>query len=214
MKEIFKEYFKISTFKKENKNLIVEELIPRKRVNKYVIYDKVKQSQLVALCSLNNLTDFERKYTIKVYNELLGGSSNSVLFNTIREKNNYCYFINSNIKAYDNILLINSGIEKKNINVVYKLIRKCLKDITDGKIDNDMLEATKKTIISSIMASSDTSIGTINAAFSKIFVNGDDNNTRIANFKKITKDDIVKVGKKVNLHSILTLEGESKYEEN
>ena len=42
--------------------------------------------------------------------------------------------------------------------------------ITDGKIDNDMLEATKKTIISSIMASSDTSIGTINAAFSKIFV--------------------------------------------
>ena len=77
-----------------------------------------------------------------------------------------------------------------------------------------MLEATKKTIISSIMASSDTSIGTINAAFSKIFVNGDDNNTRIANFKKITKDDIVKVGKKVNLHSILTLEGESKYEEN
>ena len=73
MKEIFKEYFKVNTFKKEHKNLIIPELVPRKRIVKYHEYEKVSQSQLVLLCSLNNLTDFERKYTIKLYSEILGG---------------------------------------------------------------------------------------------------------------------------------------------
>ena len=101
MKDIFKEYFKVTTFKKENKNLLVKELVSRKRIVKYHEYDKVSQSQLVLLCSLNNLTDFERKYTIKLYSEILGGSSNSILFSKVREEKSYCYYINSGVKAIE-----------------------------------------------------------------------------------------------------------------
>lgn len=206
MKDIFKEYFKVTTFKKENKNLLVKELVSRKRIVKYHEYDKVSQSQLVLLCSLNNLTDFERKYTIKLYSEILGGSSNSILFSKVREEKSYCYYINSGVKAYDNILIINSGIEKKNVEPAIKLIRKCLKDINNGKISEDILESSKNTIISSIKTSSDTPNGIINTALSRVLVSSDSTIDRIKNFSKITKEDIIKVSKKVNLHTILTLE--------
>lgn len=206
MKDIFKEYFKVTTFKKESKNLLVKELVSRKRIVKYHEYDKVSQSQLVLLCSLNNLTDFERKYTIKLYSEILGGSSNSILFSKVREEKSYCYYINSGVKAYDNILIINSGIEKKNVEPAIKLIRKCLKDINNGKISEDILESSKNTIISSIKTSSDTPNGIINTALSRVLVSSDSTVDRIKNFSKITKEDIIKVSKKVNLHTILTLE--------
>lgn len=214
MKEIFKEYFKVNTFKKENKNLIIPELVPRKRIVKYHEYDKVSQSQLVLLCSLNNLTDFERKYTIKLYNEILGGSSSSVLFSRVREDKGYCYYINSGVKAYDNILLINSGVEKKNIEPTIKLIRRCLKDINNGKVSDELIESSRNTILSSIKASSDTPMGIINTALSRVLVGSDDMEERINNFSKITKEDIIKVSKKVSLHTILTLEDkEEEHEE-
>lgn len=215
MKEIFKEYFKVNTFKKENKNLIISELTPRKRIVKYHEYAKVSQSQLVLLCSLNNLTDFERKYTIKLYSEILGGSSNSVLFNKVREDKGYCYYINSGVKAYDNILLINSGVEKKNIDSAVKLIRKCLKDISSGKVSDELIESSRNTILSSIKSSFDTPAGIINTALSRVLVGSDDIEERINNFSKITKEDIIKVSKKVSLHTILTLEDkEEEHEEN
>lgn len=214
MKEIFKEYFKVNTFKKENKDLIIKELTPRKRVVRYKEYDEVNQSQLVILCSLNNLTNFERKYTIKLYSEILGGSSNSILFNKVREEKSYCYYIGAFAKAYDNILIINSGVEQKNIDSAIKLIKKCLKDITSGKVSEDLLTSSKNTIISGIKASSDTPIGIINTALSRVLVSSDDTEKRIKNFSKITKEDIIKVSKKVSLHTILTLEKEEENENN
>ena len=212
IKEIFKEYFKITTFKKENKNILVPELNPRKRLVRYREYDNVNQAQLIALCNLNNLNDYERKYVIKLYNELLGGSSNSILFKTVREKNSYCYYINSSVKAYDNILIIYSGVEDKNIDKCIKLIKKSLKDIRDGKIKDEDIESSKNTIISSIKSVSDNPIGIINTYFSKVLVGTDNEEERIEKFSKITKEDIIKVSKKVSLHTILTLE--KKEEEN
>lgn len=206
IKEIFKEYFKITTFKKENKNIVVPELAPRKRLVRYREYDNVSQAQLTILCSLNNLTDYERKYVIKLYNELLGGSSNSILFNTIREKNSYCYYINSSVKAYDNTLIIYSGVEGENIDKCIKLVKKCFKDIRDGKIKDEDMTSSKNIIISSIKAAEDNPIQVINTHLSKILVGTEDDEERIEKFSKITKDDIIKVSKKVSLHTILTLE--------
>lgn len=206
IKDIFKEYFKVTTFKKENKNLLVEALPKRKRLVRYREYDKVNQSQLIMLCSLNDLTEFERRYTIKLYNEILGGSSSSMLFENVREKNSYCYYINSSIKAYDNIIIINSGVEKENIDKTIKLTKKILKNISEGKIKEEVITSAKNTIISSIKSSSDEPMGIINTHFSSVLVGTPCEDERIENINKITKSDIVKVSKKVSLHTVLTLE--------
>ena len=86
IKEIFKEKFKVNTYKRVQNDILVKELKPRQRIVKLKDQDSANQTQLTILCSLNDLTEFERKYVLLVYSEMLGGSSNSLLFDTVREK--------------------------------------------------------------------------------------------------------------------------------
>ena len=214
IKELIKKYFKARTYHKSKTNIIVDELPIVKKINEQSEEDNVNQTQFTILCGINNLTEFERKYVIKVYSELLGGSSNSILFDTVREKNSYAYYVNADVKSYDNILLIYSGIEPGNKNEVFKLIKKCLSDIEKGNFTDDMLSNAKETLIGGIKASLDSPSGIINNYFAKILVGTDDFDERIENFKKVTKDDVINVSKKINIYSTYTLEGVKQDEEN
>lgn len=214
IKNFFKKNFKANTFKKEKSNILVEELKPRKRIRKIVEKDKANQSQLTLLCTLNSLTDFERKYVLLVYNELLGGSSNSLLFDTIREKNSYAYYVNSNQKAYDNIMMIYSGIEKGNSENVLKLIKKTLQNIIKGNFKEELLENCKETMVASIKASTDSPAGIINTYYARVLVNSDDFEKRIENIRKVTKEDVINLGKKVAIHTMYLLEGGNEEEQN
>jgi len=210
IKALFKKYFKVNTFKKCKNNILVDELTPRKRIRKFEENDTANQSQLTLLCALNELTTFERKYVLLVYNEMLGGSSNSLLFDTVREKNSYAYYINSVQKAYDNTLMIYSGIESGNSQNVLKLIRKTLQNIAKGNFDEILLENSKETIIASIKASTDSPSGIINTYYAKVLVNSDEITERIENIKKITKEDIMNLSKKISIHTMYLLEGKRK----
>lgn len=213
IKNIFKKYFTTTTYKRKKDDILVDELLPRKKIKKIIEKDVANQSQLTLLCTLNNLDDFQRKYTLLVYNEILGGSSNSLLFETIREKNSYAYYVNSIQKGYDNILMIYSGIGPGNAETVLKLIKKTLQNLTKGNFNNNILESAKETIIASIKASTDNPAGIINTYYAKALVNSDDFETRITNIQKITKDDIINISKKINLHTMYLLEGASKEDE-
>lgn len=217
MKKIFDQYFKANTFKKVKNDILVEELIPRKRIKKITEHKEANQSQLTILCALNNLTEFERKYVILVYNEILGGSSNSLLFDTVREKNSYAYYINSNQKAYDNMMMIYSGIQPGNSENVLKLVKKTLLNINKGKFEEKLLKNAKETITASIEASTDSPAGMINTYFAKVLVDSEEVEKRIENIQKVTKQDIVNLSKKISMHTVYLLEGDSKediHEEN
>ncbi len=209
----FKEEFKINTFKKIKNDILVNELKISKKIKTYKEKDIANQTQLTLLCSLNKLTEFERKYVTLVYNELLGGASNSLLFDTVREKNSYAYYINSTSKPYDNNLLIYAGIEPNNEEPVIKLIKKTLQSITKNNFSNQLLENAKETIISSIKNTKDSPKGITNAYYTKELVNSKLFEERIENIKKVTKEDIINLSKKIHIHTIYILEG-SQNEEN
>ena len=206
IKQIFKEYFKVTTFHKGELSLLVSELA-RSRKNKiFREYDDVNQTQLTMLCSMSGVTDYERKYVLPVYGELLGGSSNSILFNTVREKNSYAYYVNALVKPYDNIMMIYSGIQKGNDSAVVKLIEKSLSGISKGKFDDDKLESSKKTLISAIESSLDNPVSIINNYYAKVLVDALDVNEKIEKIKNVSKDDIIAVSKKIAVHTIFLLE--------
>lgn len=207
IKDIFKEQFKINTFKKVQNNIIVDELKISKKIKTVKEPDDANQTQLTILCNLNKLTEFERKYVTLVYSELLGGSSNSLLFDTVREKNSYAYYINANCKPYDNNMLIYAGIEPGNNEPVIKLIKKTLQNINKGNFTDDLLNNSKKTIIASIKSSQDSPSGIINTYYAKELVNSKLWNERIDNISKITKQDIINISKKININTIYILEG-------
>lgn len=208
IKNIFKDNFKAYMFHPKKIDILVKELEPAKRIKKYKDIEEANQSQFTMLCSLNNLTDFERKYVLLVYNEMLGGSSNSILFDTVRGKNSYAYYVNSSHKAYDNILFIYAGIEPGIDEAVLKLVRKSLLDITKGKFSDELLESSKKAIISGITTSFDYPVGIINNYLAKVLVDSEDADIRIKNIEKITKNDIISLAKKIKPNAVYVLEGQ------
>ena len=214
MKELFREKFKIETLKKVKNDILVKELPIAKKANTYKEYDDVNQTQLTMLFGISNLTEYERQYVIRVYNEILGGSSNSMLFENVREKNSLCYYINSDVKPYDNIMFIYSGISNENVAKATKIIKKTIKEIASGKISDEILKSAKETITSGIIASMDNPSGIINTYYAHELVGSALFEERIDKFNKVTKEEIINVSKKINLYSILTLEKGEQNEDN
>lgn len=214
IKNIFKENFKIKTFHKVDNKVIVKELTPRTKTNIIREQDDINQIQLTILCSLNSITEYERKYVSLVYSEMLGGSANSILFDTVREKNSYAYYVNSIIKPYDNNMIIYSGIHEDNEKEVIKLIKKCLKDITKGKFNDEIFQSSKNTIISSLKASLDNPIGIINNCLSNILVSSPTIEEKIKIIEKITKEEVINFSKKITIHTIYILEGSNEENNN
>lgn len=214
IKNIFKENFKVKTFHKVDNKVIVKELTPRTKTNIIREQDDINQIQLTILCSLNSITEYERKYVSLVYSEMLGGSANSILFDTVREKKSYAYYVNSIIKPYDNNMIIYSGIHEDNEKEVIKLIKKCLKDITKGKFNDEIFLSSKNTIISSLKASLDNPIGIINNCLSNILVSSPTIEEKIKIIEKITKEEVINFSKKITIHTIYILEGSNEENNN
>lgn len=214
IKNIFKENFKVKTFHKVDNKVIVKELTPRAKTNIIREQDDINQIQLTILCSLNSITEYERKYVSLVYSEMLGGSANSILFDTVREKNSYAYYVNSIIKPYDNNMIIYSGIHEDNEKEVIKLIKKCLKDITKGKFNDEIFLSSKNTIISSLKVSLDNPIGIINNCLSNILVSSPTIEEKIKIIEKITKEEVINFSKKITIHTIYILEGSNEENNN
>ena len=206
IKSIFKEYFKVTTYHRNSIDLITDELKNTNRVLEYRENDKVNQTQLTILCNMRGLTDKERKYVLPVYSAMLGGSANSILFDSVREKNSYAYYVNSVVKSYDNVLMIYSGIEKGNEKNVYKIIEKVLYGIRKGRFPDDKFNSAKETITSAIRASLDNPMDIITNYYAKELVNSPDVDERIKNVNKVSREDIVNVSKKINVHTMFILE--------
>ena len=206
IKRIFKEYFKAKTFHKCDLSLLVPELSNVRKVKELREYDSVNQTQLTMLYRLTNISDYERKYVLPIYGELIGGSSNSILFDAVREKNSYAYYVNALVKPYDNIMMIYSGIGNGTDKDVIKLIEKSLINVSHGKFDKDKLESSKKTFISALQSSLDNPVSIINNYYAQVLVDALDLEEKIENIKKVSIDDIISVSKKIDLNTVFLLE--------
>ena len=206
IKNIFREYFKIKTYHKQEVNVIVSELSSNRKILEYKEEDEVNQTQLVMLCNINGLTDRERRYVLPVYGEMLGGTSNSILFDAVRGKNSYAYYVNSIVKGYDNIMMIYAGIDGNNQGEVRKIIEKSLKGISKGNFDIDKFESAKKTIITGIKASLDSPIGIINNYYAMTLVNAPTCEERIKKVESVSKEEIMSVSRKIGIYSYFVLE--------
>lgn len=206
IKNIFRENFKLKTFHKRNISIITDELDKVRKVKEYRENSQVNQTQFSLLYGLHDLTDRDRKYILPVFSEMLGGSANSILFDAVREKNSYAYYVNSIVKSYDNILIVYSGIEKGNEKNVYKIIEKEFKNISKGNFPIDKLESAKQTLITAIKISLDSPMGIINNYYAERLVNSPSVDERIKNVSKVKKEDIINICKKIKIHSMYILE--------
>mgnify|MGYP004663209817 FL=1 len=211
MIRIIKEKLNFKTLKKEKKDIYVKNNINKEKT--IIEKDKFNQSKLAIGCKLKDLTDFERKYVINMYNMILGGGFNSKFMQEIREKNSLAYYINSSILKADNILLIQSGISANNFKKVISSIKKIMKEMEHGNIKESELENSKTEYLSLLDEINDSIDSILENKIATSLLNLDEFSVRKEKMKEVTIKDISNLAKKVHIDTIYLLEDGGNNEE-
>lgn len=139
-----------------------ESFIPEKFNCKKNLYQKseIGQTHLafgMFTCPANDID----MVSIEILNNILGGSSTSILFNTIREKMGLAYTISTSIEEISDcsVLFGYAGLNSSNdLDSVIDTITNCILTIKDN-ITEDILERTKKYLIGMLYLKLENSSG-------------------------------------------------------
>ena len=166
---------------------------------------RFNQSKLFMGASLKKLTEHEKKYELIIYNIILGNSPVSKLFQNVREKLSYAYTISSTVNRLDSMFLITAGISSKNYENTKKEALKQIEDMKKGKFTKKDINDAKEVITSVINEINDSPWAIIDHYTNNIYFNADTIEKQINEIKKITKEDVIKISKKINIDTIFLL---------
>lgn len=202
--DIINKYAKFDTIKNHELYLYNENKV-RNVVKTKKKLSSNSQSQLIVIYNTLNLTDYEKKYVMPIYNMIFGSSSlETKLYKNLRTDNSLCYGLTSSYQRYDNILIVATSLDYTNEKKAIKLIDKSFNEMSSNLTNDDIKRAIDLKI---------TSINMFNDYPSKIIEHYlfkylnliDDVNEMISSYENITKEDLLKVHKKIKKNIIYIL---------
>lgn len=204
---LIKKYFKNRYIVSDNFEVMVDNKETKKVKEKTMKSDNI-QTNLVMLFNLKNLSELEKNITLNAFNYLYGsGGLTSKLYKSIREENSLCYAINSMYLKYDKLLMVQISLDNCNVKKAISLVKKELKSMQNGNFSEEEVKDAINNMVISLDMSLDNNIAILNNYVFNIYDKLPSIEERKEYFKKLTKEDIVNVSKKVKLNTIFTLEG-------
>ena len=198
---------KDKTFKKRDYEIRPFKVHKVKKVTEKIMEENYNQSNLLMFYKVHNLTDFERRYVLDIFNRLLGAPFTSKLFLNVREKNSMAYAISSSTYSMQNLLCVDAGISSENYEKVVELIKEQIKDVQDGNITDKELDIAKESAITALQRALDSQNGTLSIIIDEELFHIPNNEEDI---KKVTKEDIINLSKKLDLDVVFLLKGVNK----
>ena len=208
MKNIFEKNILFNGKRKEKTNHIINQKNYNEDIKKYIEKSNNLQSNLALGCKIIDMTDFERDYVLTVYSWILGGGMNSLLHQTVREKNSLCYYIYTVKDKLRGILKIFSGINYKDFDKVLKLIKKEMDNIEKGKFSLELLENVKKIYLNSLTSIEDYQEDLIGNFISEIYLKDDNLSLKRKKISQVTKESLMEFAKKVHIDTVYLLKGD------
>lgn len=207
VEELIKKYFNFNTLKKQRVPYLLEE--KKARTRKLCDKEQIdsSQSKLAMAFRVNGLDEYERNYPLSLFNVIFGGSSDSKLFKVVREENSLCYTIHSVPNKLDNLLLVRAGIDKDNYDKCVSLVEKCLDDMCKGNFTDRDINMAKEYFNTALEELEESESKIINNYLMMELIGTDTIDVKREKMNKVTKEEIIKVAKKVNIDTIFLLEG-------
>ena len=206
--KVLKEDKILNSLNKRNAKYNKLELEQKKKIEKEnVVTEKMEVTQGKLLVGLDvDINDNKSKVIAMVYNNILGGSANSKMFQNVREKAHLAYVANSMYYKYKGNIIINSGIEISNYEKALELIKKQIEDMKNGKFTKEEVENAKKGIISAIKTINDEQDSIIIYYFGQELTN---TNVSIKQYMdeilSVNYEDVKNIAKKVYVNTIYFL---------
>ncbi len=164
------------------------------------------QSNLVVAYQMQGFVKKEYDYVLSVFSEIFCGSSlNSKLYEYLRNENSLCYRVQTIYQKFDDCLLISVGLDGKNKKLAVKLIEQAMKEMMTGKFSNDELEMAKKQLSFALTMSLDNQNSIINSYVFHNLVDSPLLEERKEEILKVTKQDVMRLAKKMKLSLIYEL---------
>ncbi len=201
---------KIETIKFDDKNISYPECDMKKES------DSVKEIEEAFDVSQGKISmgftyKTDDRYALSVFNSIFGSGAHSKLFNNVREKLSLCYYAYSRVDSFKGIMKVNSGVEFENFKKAYDEILAQLKDVCEGNITPEELEASKKSIVNSLKSLNDSLF-----SYENYILNGlvkgkfTDIDEYVEKINSVTIEDVTKVAKTVKLDTVYYLTGGAK----
>lgn len=161
---------------------------------------EISQSSLVQIYETGILPQHEDYFALLVLNGLLGASSVSLLFETIREKHSYCYSIQTNLIRFDGALVISTGTDRKHLADVKRLIQEVIADVIAQNYDANTLESVKMEICDGMAGQKDSPTSMMEQQFLNEILNREISVDQIMdNIRSVNPEDLVRVASRLKL---------------
>ncbi|MCW8785706.1 MULTISPECIES: EF-P 5-aminopentanol modification-associated protein YfmF [Bacillus] len=145
---------------------------------------------------------------LQVFNGLFGGFSHSKLFINVREKASLAYYAASRVESFKGLLMVMSGIEVKNYKQAVTIIEEQFQAMQNGDFSEDDIAQTKAVIKNQVLETIDTAYGLAEFLYQQASAQVEIPIEKfLDNIEKVTKEDIINVGKNIKLDTTYFLKG-------
>ncbi len=148
----------------------------------------------------------ESKYAVSVYNVILGGSSNSKMFQNVREKASLAYTAGSNYLRQKDNIFIKAGIDIPNYEKALEIIKEQLSQMKNGDFTEEDINNAKIIIDSSVGSIPESQDSEITYYFSQEI---SDEMVSIEDYIKkineVNKNQIIDIANKIQINTIYFL---------
>ncbi len=205
--DVFKNAF--SRVKRENVVNCETQIIKaaQKVKEKYDNMD-IAQSKLVMGFRTHAALQDDEVMPVRVAVALFGATPQSKLFLNVREKLSLCYYCSAKYDRNKGIMLVQSGVEKKNLEKAKDEILNQLNEIKNGNFTDAELDDTKRSLANSYRTIGDFLSGLENFYLSQAF---DDEflppEQFIEKMYKVSREQVINAAKLITLDTVYALVG-------
>ena len=201
----FTKYFGGKSRKISGTTKIISEVGEVKRI---IETEEIVQSKLVMGFRSAAPSDIRGRIANSLMSAILGGSPTSKLFMNVREKQSLCYYCASRVDNQKGIMLIDSGVETKNIDKAENAITEQLNSLMHGNITDEEFDSAKK-VLKNIYISTLDNLG----AMQSWYISGVLGSCLTAPVEEaeivdeITKDEVIGYANELKLDTVFSLIG-------
>ena len=168
----------------------------------------VAQGKLVMGFRTGTATPDEEVPATRLMAALFGGTPNSKLFLNVREKLSLCYYCSASYNSMKGIMLLQSGVEVKNMERAKEEILRQLDEVKQGNFDESEVEAAKMSLCNSYRTLSDSLGGLENWYLSQTFASHSQQpEEAAAQINAVTRQEIIDAANRVTLDTVYCLVG-------
>lgn len=176
------------------------------RPKRDIVEKNIEQTVLMMIYNTDITINDRLYWPLKLATAMLGQLPVSLLFMEVREKRSLCYSISSSLLSFDGVMIVNTGMDYKNIEQTEELIKQQVENIKNNAFSDELLESAKQLLINSVKSIIDNANAILNFAYlNHLAANDQSYQQTIEKIETTTRKDIQQAFNSLHLNTTFIL---------